>query len=209
MVSVKYRKYLLIMDSDDETDFRESITISHSSPLVKATPKLAPNDRTRLWTYFSHQPLKSLKAITITIGNRHYGKLGYKKQYRLMRDTVRLSLKKKHKYICLFEFQNNGNLHIHGIVENTLYHNTFCEIFSKFGSRNCHEKSFAPISDLKSYWDYIWKDQKNTEQEFIIKPIHNIYEKHIEKLESEEKLRSEASIISMNDYHFSPTDSIN
>lgn len=122
----------------------------------------------QLKRFFAGCNKQNLFAVTITIGNKFYGKMSYKDQYKCMKRAI-ADLKRFESatdYYFTFELTKNGQLHSHGLVHN-LYQAAFGGIFGKFGSRNKHPKSFEPLGDLDSYWDYINK-------ECICKSLHNI-----------------------------------
>lgn len=149
----------------------------NGSSLVKATPKNGPRPKQteyeKLYNYFKDYPSDSLIAGTITIGRQWIGKLDYREQYNIIRNDMRRewgSRNTPHKYYAAPELTKSGQLHFHLILYN-MYQSTFQSVAATYGSRNKHKESFKPISNLKSYLDYITKDTG----ELNLKPVHNIY----------------------------------
>ena len=120
-----------------------------------------------------------MHAVTITIGNKHYGKMSYKQQYSEMVKTIKATYlyHGETKYLFRFELQNNGNLHSHGILMNS-YENKFHEAFHKFGQRNRHKLSFMKCRNIDGYLTYI--DKEN-----VLPMIHNIKKKDHEMLKAD------------------------
>lgn len=116
-----------------------------------------------------------LYSVTITIGNKLYGKLNYKEQYSELKFTIKkvYPFHGNTKYLFRFELQNNGQLHAHGILYDT-YHVKFVEGFCKFGTRNLHKDSFQLCRNLEGYLEYINKEN-------ILPCLHNIQKKDIKK----------------------------
>lgn len=109
----------------------------------------------------------SAHAATITIGNKHYGKMSYKDQYkhmvRTIKDTYRF--RGETKYTAHFELTKNGQLHAHLLIING-YQVIFAEAFDKFGRRNSHLQSYQDCKNIPKYLEYINKEN-------ILKPINN------------------------------------
>lgn len=112
-----------------------------------------------------------MHAATITIGNKYYGKLSYKDQYKHMVKAIKRTYPYHGdtKYVFHFELQSNGNLHAHGVVING-YQNKFIDGFNHLGLRNTHDKSYEPIKNISKYLEYINKEN-------ILPPITNIASK--------------------------------
>ena len=106
-------------------------------------------------------------AETITIGNKHIGKLGIEKQYKLIKKRIReYGRFEELKYIYHFELQSNGNLHAHGI-QFFGFQDRFITFFNDIGRHNMNDKSYQPVKDKKAYLDYINKEN-------LFTPITNI-----------------------------------
>lgn len=112
----------------------------------------------------------SMKATTITIGEKWLGKLDSKVQYEIFKKRIRDHMAPYRfdgaRYCYHFELQSNGQLHAHGIEFGT-YENRFIESFGDFGKRNKHAESYTKIHDIDKYIDYINKDN-------IYPPITNV-----------------------------------
>lgn len=114
-----------------------------------------------------------LCALTVTIGNIYYGKMGYKEQYTELCKTIKKAFPFHGtvKYVAFFEFQKNGQLHAH-LATTHIYDTHFKEWFYRFGARNGAPESCQRVKDIK-YFSYIIKDVEKKENKHI-KPIHNI-----------------------------------
>lgn len=101
----------------------------------------------------------TMRATTITIGNKRYGRLSSLGQYQQLKKAIKAHIPYHGdtKYYYTFEYQKNGNLHAHGIEVST-YQSRFIESFSKFGSRNSHDASFQHVRNLEKYFKYITKE---------------------------------------------------
>lgn len=116
-------------------------------------------------------------ATTITIGNKYYGSMSAKKQYKYMYKAIRQHITDSKraspncKLFYTFELQKNGQLHAHGIELGT-WHNNFCASFSKFGRRNLHNASFQELKRPTEYLEYITKEE-------VFPRIHNITKKSV------------------------------
>jgi len=119
----------------------------------------------------------SLHAVTITIGNVHYGSMSASEQYRHMKKAIK-SCYRYHgetKYIFYFEYQKNGQLHAHGVIYNG-YRSKFIDHFNKFGKRNTHKDSYQNVKNI-NYFTYIQKD--NSEMQYKYPIVHNILNKDL------------------------------
>lgn len=141
-------------------------------PLSERSPSKALQQINLLKQYYALG--YTLKATTITIGEKWLGKLSYQDQYRIFIKRI-----KKYypfhgpvKYYYCFELTNNGQLHAHGI-EYGGFQRRFIEAFSNFGKRNEHKESYKDIKSDK-YFDYIHK-------ECVMPSIHNITKRYIKE----------------------------
>lgn len=114
---------------------------------------------------------------TITIGNKHYGRMSSEEQYKHFCAAIKKHVKyhndKGQRYIYVFELQRNGQLHAHGLEVGTSQAQ-FIESFHKFGSRNMHDKSFQTVKRLETYIKYMQKEE-------VYPRIHNIKKKDLLK----------------------------
>lgn len=115
------------------------------------------------------------KSTTITIGNKRYGSLSAKDQYKHIKKAIKkhIPYRSEKKYLYTFELQNNGQLHAHGLELGT-YQATFIESFGKFGRRNTHNESYQNTKHVRKYLEYMNKDP-------IFEPVHNIMKKEIKQ----------------------------
>ena len=117
------------------------------------------------------------KATTITIGNKYYGSMSAKQQYKQMSKDIKKHISerpdKNCKYLYTFELQKNGQLHAHGIELGT-WQNTFHANFGKYGRHNLNNKSYTDIvlRNFPSYYEYIHKEQ-------VFPRIHNFTKKEL------------------------------
>ena len=129
---------------------------------------------------FKYLPKDALIAVTVTIGNKHYGRMSSDEQYKHMKKAIsifrwRLKLISEDAYYYFtFELQNNGQLHAHGILYN-IYHTLFLECFSQFGRRNLAKESFQKVFDVDKYILYIQKEE-------VYKSIHNITKQNMQSI---------------------------
>lgn len=147
---------------------KQSNKVSSKNLKNSSLSELTPNNS--IYNYFLDlSPDIELHAATITIGNKHYGRMSAEEQYFEMKDSIKKFIpfhSKTQKYIFEFELQNNGQLHAHGIIQG-VFQNKFIESFYHFGRRNSHNKSYQDIKHVSNYIDYICKER-------IFPTVHNI-----------------------------------
>lgn len=107
---------------------------------------------------------KDMSAITITIGNKYYGGMDCKTQYKHMVKAIKECLRSV-KFLACFEQQQNGNLHAH-IISEHIYSTRATTYFGKFGPRNYHEKSCEAVKRT-DYVKYITKECHETKYQWI------------------------------------------
>lgn len=126
--------------------------------LVRTMPKLRFNPS--IHKYLVHMSTaNTCHASTITIGNKYYGRLSAKTQYKHFKKQIKAyyPYRGKCKYIFTFEYQLNGQLHAHGYIIGG-WQATHIEAFSRFGKRNTHDDSYQTMKHPDKYATYINKD---------------------------------------------------
>lgn len=130
----------------------------------------------------------SIHMTTVTIGNIKYGKLGYMAQYseikkaietiqqayKVSSDKTGMEMIGSHiygrKYLYIFEFQGNGQLHAHGI-ELGIYSYPWFKVMKRFGPRNLDDKSFQPVRNWEGLRKYYIKNVREMTNKHRVFPV--------------------------------------
>lgn len=153
-MNIKLKNIAISFVSDCCTKLNEQ-PIENGSTSSQTHAKIRPELR----DYIMRDP-STKSATTITIGNKWIGKLSSRKQYIEFCKAIRKHIGKRDpvkKYLYVFELQDNGQLHAHGVEIGT-WQASFIESFQHFGRRNVHDASFCRVKSIDKYLTYMDKE---------------------------------------------------